>query len=120
MRGNGYDPEKTASFVERVENLNARKESLHMDYMRECATIAEDIGEVLDEAKAAGLKKKSIKAVVKRHALERKIENIRDDMEPEDADDYDQVLQALGEFGDSPLGAAALAKAPKNGTEAHA
>lgn len=111
IRGNGYSAEATTGFIERLENLDGERETAHMEYMQVCKRIAEDRNEVLNEAKDAGFKKKTLKAAVKKRALERKIENIRADMEQEDADDYDQVLQALGELGDTPLGAAALSKA---------
>lgn len=119
IRGNGYDPEKTASFVERIENLDGERETAHMEYMSVCKRIAKDKAEVLNEAKDMGFEKKSLKAKIKERALRRKMESVREDLEGETQDNFDLLSKALGEFGDSPLGQAALAKAG-NGSTAHA
>jgi hypothetical protein len=66
---------------------------------------------VYDEAAERGVPKRGLRCAVKKRLLERKIEDIRENLEGDDLDSYDMVLQALGDFGELPLGQAALAAA---------
>jgi hypothetical protein len=98
--GNGYDPERTRQCVERIEALDRKKEAAHMAYMAECAVFAEDKKAVYEEAKDAwGIKVRS---------TERKLEAMREDLEPDDQESFDQIRHALGDLADTPLGGAAL------------
>lgn len=110
--GNGLDPKRTKECVDRIEALAERKQTLHMTYMQECAVINEDIGDVYEEAKTAwGIPKKALKTVIKVRATERKLEAMRDDLETEDQESFDQIRHALGDLADTPLGGAALSGA---------
>lgn len=109
---NGFDPEKTKSFVERIENLHGDLDKERSAYMLACKGIRGDIKSVLDEAKDAGIPKKELKAVVKTRALAKKLEAIRDDLEGEQQDTYDMIRHAIGDLADTPLGQAALKQAP--------
>lgn len=109
QHGNGYDPERTRQCVDRIEALDRKKEAAHMAYMAECAVFAEDKKAVYDEAKDAwGIPKRALKAVIKVRATERKLEAMRDDLEADDQDSFDQIRHALGDLAETPLGAAAL------------
>lgn len=119
IRGNGFDPTMTAEFLDRIMNLHGDLATEQSKYMLECKTIRGDMAVVYDEAKDKGIPKKALKAAVKKRILERKIENIREDFEGDDLDNYDLVLQALGDLGDTPLGAAALAKTGNGAEHAH-
>lgn len=120
IRGNGFDPEKVKSYVSRIQNLHGDLKSRQSEYMTDCKVIRGDIKEVLDEAKDEGIPKKELRRLIKRLELEEKIEDIRNELEGDEVDNYDLLCDALGKFGDSPLGQAALAKASKNGAAATA
>ncbi|AWN35758.1 hypothetical protein [Methylobacterium radiodurans] len=110
QHGNGFDPKRTKECVDRIEALAAKKASLHMTYMAECAVINEDIGDVYEEAKTAWhIPKKALKTVVKARATERKLEAMRNDLDLIDRESFDQIRHALGDLADTPLGDAALA-----------
>ena len=110
QHGNGFDPKRTKECVDRIESLAEKKQSLHMTYMQECAVINEDIGDIYEEAKSAwGIPKKALKTVIKVRATERKLEAMRDDLETDDQESFDQIRHALGDLADTPLGGAALA-----------
>ena len=109
IRGNGFDSEMTKGFLDRILNLHSDLLSEQSEYMLHCKAIRGDMTIVYDEAKDKGIPKKALKGAVKKRLLEMRIEAIREDLDGQDQDDYDQVLQALGDLGDTPLGRAALA-----------
>lgn len=111
FRGNGFDPQIAGPFVDRVENLNADIGKLKSAFLLDCKALHADIKEVMTEAKNAGIPKKALRNVVKKRKLERDIEEIREDLDGEDQDSYDQLVIALDKYADTPLGAAAMEQA---------
>lgn len=106
--GNGFDPEKVTSYVDRIENLHVGIASIMGKALSECRAVHADIKVVYDEAKdEAGIPKKALKKVVKARAFERKADECREELEGEDQDNYDQIRHALGDLADTPLGQAA-------------
>lgn len=108
FRGNGFDPAIAGSFVNRIENLYSDIATEKSEFMTRCKSIHGDIKEVLTEAKNAGIPKKALRNVVKQRALLNKVEDIRNDLEGDDQDSFDQLVIALGKFADTGLGAAAV------------
>lgn len=100
-----------ASFVERIENVNEEYVQWQMKHAADGKRFAEDRREIIDEAKEAGVNVKALRAVVKARALERKAEEARDALEDDEQQAFDDIREALGDFADSPLGAAAVEKA---------
>ena len=85
--------------------------------MRRCRSIRESIASAYTLAKDRGVTKKLLKAKVKTHLLEKKIEDIEDGFEADERSEYERIGQALGDFGDLPLGQAALAAAQQRDRE---
>jgi hypothetical protein len=108
IRSNGLDTKLTTGFLDRILNLYVALDGERSDYMLECKSIRKDMSVIYDEAKDKGVPMRGLKCAVKKRLLELKIDRIRDDLDGEDLDDYDMVLQALGDLGDTPLGKAAL------------
>lgn len=101
---NGYDPDKAKSYVERVENLKAEIRSIKARNAKECQDLQNDIADVLDEAKGDGFPKKELRKVLQTRELERKLEEVREDLEPDEQDRYDLLRFALGDIKDQPVG----------------
>lgn len=109
---NGPNPERTKECVDRIENLLAKKDGLHMDYMAECSVIAGDIKDIYTEAKSAwGIPTRALKTVIKSRIMERKLDALRNDLEGDDQESFDQIRHALGDLADLPLGEVVTAKA---------
>lgn len=108
---NGYDPEKTQSYVSRIENLHADLDSERGKYMAACRPVHDDIKEVYAEAKEEGFSARALKAVVKSRLLEKKAAAQRDDLDGEEVDNFDNIRLALGDLDGTPLGNAALENA---------
>jgi uncharacterized protein (UPF0335 family) len=70
--------------------------------------IREAITGIYDEAKDAGIPKKELRALIRTRELERKIEQTRADLEADEQATFEQLAEALGDFGNTPLGQAAL------------
>jgi uncharacterized protein (UPF0335 family) len=112
MGHNAFGPDVARQFVERIERLLDDLASEKGEYMRRAKTIREDIALALDDAKAAGVPKKELKAVIKTRDLEMRAAAIREDLEGDAQETYDMIRAALGDFSDTPLGQAALGQAP--------
>ena len=100
-----------APFVERIENVMGDLASLKGTYMNECKGFREDIKEIVDEAKDAGVPKKALKGIVKYREMERKQAALADGMKPDDADAFETLVAALGQLDGIPLAEAAKSAA---------
>jgi hypothetical protein len=69
-------------------------------------------------AKADGIKPKLLRKICKERDLERTIAGLHDDLEDDEKNEIGMLIEKLGEFANTPLGKAAVAKA--NGGEAAA
>jgi hypothetical protein len=64
-----------------------------------------------DKASDQGISKKLLKKIIKERELERKIGALTDGLEDDERSEHEMLKEKLGEFANTPLGAAALAKA---------
>lgn len=87
---NGVNADLLRAFIERVEKLEEEKRAL-----------AEDIKDIYAEAKGVGYDAKIIRKIVAMRRMDR-------DKRREEEELLDIYLSALGEFVDTPLGAAAI------------
>lgn len=109
QHGNGPNPDRTKECVDRIEALDRKREAAHMAYMQECAAIASDKKDIFTEAKTAwGLPTRVLKRVIKVRAAERKLEDMRESLESDEQETFDQIRHALGDLADTPLGRSAL------------
>jgi Arc/MetJ-type ribon-helix-helix transcriptional regulator len=112
---NGFDREKLQDIVGRIEQCFADLLSERGAYMNRCRGIREGITAAYDDAKAQGIPKKELRALVKTRELERKIAAQFAELEADEQQNYQMIQEALGDFADSPLGAAAVERAKKKG-----
>jgi hypothetical protein len=78
-------------------------------YMSKCKKIR---GVMEDDYKSAanlGISKKLLKKIVKGRELERKIDSLTADLEPDEVNEHAMLMEKLGEFANTPLGKAAMA-----------
>lgn len=109
---NGYDPEKVKHYVAAIEEQKEEIASIMGRAVNECKGPNKEIKDLLDEAKAGGIPKGALRAVIKARELERKAEKAREDLEPDDQESYDQIRHALGDLADLPLGEVVAKRAP--------
>ena len=106
--------------VETIEKLYGDLLVEKTTYMSKCKTIRKIMADEYDTASDRGISKKLLKAKIKERDLERKIDSLTEDLEDDERSEYQMLSEKLGEFGDTPLGKAALARADGRGTQAHA
>lgn len=118
--GNGYDGEKLRSYISKIEGYFADMESEKGSYMRRCKSIRESIDVVFEEAKALGIPKKVLKAHVELRKLEGKKEAIVAKLDGDDAETFEVMADALGDFATLPLGMAAIRRTEADPADAAA
>ncbi|WP_434712947.1 hypothetical protein NMA58_08175 [Rhizobium sp. YTUHZ045] len=105
---NRANPSEMASFVDKFEELEKEILREKMSYMERCRRIRKEQSDLLDDAKSQGLPKNVLKAVVKARDLERRAESIMEELEDDAQQVFKDIREALGDFADLPLGAAAV------------
>lgn len=105
---NGFDATILKRFVGEIEKHHDQIASYKGEHAQRVKSVQEMISDVYDRAKDAGIGKKQLKAVIRERDLTKKIEAIREDMEEEEAETFDQIKHALGMLSDLPLGETAL------------
>jgi hypothetical protein len=113
---NGYDADKLNGYLDQIADVDDELQSMKGEYMQRCKGPRAKIKEILATAKEAGINMVAFREVLAKHRDERKQERRIADLEADDASAYELMLTALGEFGDTPLGQAALDRA-KQGDE---
>ena len=108
---NGIDTDKAKSFVARIERLKDEILSGRGTYMFLAKRRRDDIKEVIDEAVSDGIPAKALKATIKDRELQRRRGVIQAGLDIDEGVAFEQMKEALGEFGSLPLGVAAIAAA---------
>jgi uncharacterized protein (UPF0335 family) len=85
---NSVDGDELKAYIERIENVNA-----------EIADLNSDRREIFKEVKAAGYDAATVRAIIKRRAMDADKRHAMDDL-------MDQYMSALGDFASTPLGEA--------------
>lgn len=115
-----YDSTAGEKFLARWFKLDAEAASIMAKAMAEVKKKRDLQKEVVDDAEAAGFQRRPFKKLIKHQQLEMKIDELRESLEPEDQDHFDNMMHALGMLADTPLGQAAQAAAggaPKAGID---
>jgi hypothetical protein len=71
------------------------------------------MSETYDAAADKGVTRRVLKAKVKEHLTQEKLLAIREGLEDDDRNEFDILTEALGDFGGTPLGSAALDRAKR-------
>ena len=104
-----------AKFLKDIDRADDELASLKSQHMESCKQPRGWLRDTMASAKEAGLNMAAFRAVVAEHRADRKIEAKLADLEPDDAADFEAMREALGTFGETPLGEAALSKAKRRG-----
>jgi hypothetical protein len=108
---NGYDPDQLQEFLEAIVHEHDELDELKSAHMLACKPARGRIKETLKAVHDAEINLTAFHVALKKRLAERKHDKRVAELEPDDAHDLERILQALGEFGDTPLGQAALARA---------
>lgn len=81
---------------------------LKMEYMKSCKGFRHAIADEYDSASNRGISKKLLKQKIKERGLLKKIDDMAKALEADEISEYEMLSEKLGEFAETPLGAAAL------------
>lgn len=108
---NTPDDEDVKAAVSAIEHGLADLASERGRYMNLCKKIRDMMALDYEEAANKGIAKKLLKKMIKARELERKIDALVIDLEPDEASELEMLQEKLGDFIATPLGSAALQRA---------
>lgn len=108
---NGVNGQKLQGYIDEVEAEQAKIDAHSEGAKKKSLPHRERIKEIKKEAAEDGFSAKEFNAVIRKRRLEAKIDMIRERLDEPQQDVYDQLLHALGQLSDLPLGEAAMSRA---------
>jgi hypothetical protein len=102
------DNSELRSYLNAIDGHDDELASLRGTYMNACKSPHEAIREVLTSAREAGVNMKALRVLLKGHRNDRKQAARVAELETDDAAAHAEMIEALGEFADTPLGSAAV------------
>jgi uncharacterized protein (UPF0335 family) len=95
-------------FLDEIDRHDDELASLRGSFMAQCKGPHEAIREILTSLRESGTNMKAFRVMLKGHRNDRKQAARVAELEIEDAQAYETMIKALGEFADTPLGSAAI------------
>jgi hypothetical protein len=108
---NGFNKTQISGYIAEIDLRDDQLDSLRSDYMLKCKTPRAAIREIKAAVKEAGINRKAFEELLTQHREDRAALKRVAAMEADDAADLEALQEALGEYADTPLGAAALKRA---------
>lgn len=99
---------RSQPYLARVENVLADLDRMKGEYMAACKAKREDIKEIYKEAKDDDIPVRALKGLVKYRELERRQAELAETIPDEEVSEFEMLVEALGDYADTPLGQAAL------------
>lgn len=115
---NGFDPDQLGKYLDEIDRADDELLKLKTEHMASCKAPRGRIKQTMKEARGAGINMAAFRTIVAKHRADRKIEEQIAELEKDDLADFEEMQRALGDFGDTPLGAAALDRAKPKTDEA--
>lgn len=110
---NGYDPEKLKKYVNHFETQQAKIDEIFAEAKKKAEPYRAEQKECKNACKKeVGVPKGTFTHVIRERKLRKKLNQIDEDLNQDEADDADRVRHALGMLADTPLGQVAVDKAP--------
>lgn len=112
------DGKQLEKYLREIDKADDKLITLKIDHMQACKGPRGNIRNVMKEAREGGVNMEALRTIIAAHRADRKIEQRIEEMEADDREDFDAMQEALGAFGDTDLGKAALRKAkPKSSSD---
>lgn len=103
-------PEHVQEAVREIEDRYDELASERGSYMLKCRRIREVMAANYDKAGDRGISKKLLKLIIQERALEKKIDSLALDLQPDERSELEVLMESLGDFASTGLGMAAVAK----------
>ena len=115
MATNGYDGDELKRFIKGIDRQHDELDRLKSEYMTKCQGPRGKIKETMKAVREAEINVPAFRVELKHHLDARKHDKRVAALEDDDAEAYDLIVDALGDYGDTPLGKAAIARTKKKG-----
>jgi hypothetical protein len=112
---NGYDGEQIQKFLDQIAKVDDELLTLKGEYMSSCRGPRSRIKDVLAQVRDSDINMPAFRELLKKDREDRARQARIDALEADDRDAYEMLEQALGPFGETDLGQAALRKARPDG-----
>jgi hypothetical protein len=109
--------EALSRYLNEIDRQDDKLLQYASEHMERCKGPRGKIREVMQQAKHDGLNMSAFRLSVRKHRSERKIAAKMAELEADAAADYEAMQEALGEFGETELGQAALKRAAPKGSD---
>ena len=117
QRTNGLNEGQVRGFFKEAEAEMDEIDSIMADAVAKCQPHKDQIKEIIKEAaESSGIPKKVFRTKLRERSLLRRADACRGSLSAAQQDEFDLVSEALGQFGDTPLGKAALDAAGEGAT----
>jgi hypothetical protein len=110
--GNGGPLVGLQSYLEKISQQDDELDTLRADYMNDCKGPRGRIKEVKLSAKESGVNMRAFNELLSKHRADRRHQKRVADLEADDAAALEEMIERLGDFVDTPLGSAAVARHP--------
>jgi len=111
-RFNNYlDDDKITQFVADIEAQYEKLASHKAAAAADCKPFQRRIKDIYKTAESMGVNTDALKAIIKTREYERKSQDLIDELNIGERDEYARIKDALGDYGSTPLGSAAIKQA---------
>jgi predicted dinucleotide-binding enzyme len=108
---NGIDGEQLQQFVASIMAEHDELDTLKSEHMQACKGPRQRIKEIKADAKEAGLSRPAFSELLKTELAKRRERKRVAALEADDAAALEQMVEAMGDYGSTPLGAATIERA---------
>jgi uncharacterized protein (UPF0335 family) len=114
---NGFDPNVVNDLVSRIEDQLSELLTLRSEYMLKCKGPRGTIKDIYTQAKEAGIPRKELRLVIEERETSRRLKAKFDELDLDERAQVEMIRDALGDYGSTPLGQAAIARAEEQQQE---
>jgi uncharacterized protein (UPF0335 family) len=115
----GISGEQINRYLAEIDKADDKLLALKSEHMTACKGPHERIRNVMKEARESGVNMPALRTIIAKRRAERAVELRISGLEDDDRDEFETMQEALGAFGETELGQAALGKVKrKKGGEA--
>jgi hypothetical protein len=114
---NGYDGDELQRYLNAIDREDDELASLKGEYMERCKGPRSRIRDLMSTVREAEINMAGFRVLLKKHRSDRRLEQRVAALEEDDGAAYKLMREALGDFGDTELGQAALRRAKPKGDE---
>lgn len=115
-----FDPQVTPEYVDQVEELQEKVDTIMKAAKDKCSPLRESIAEIKKEAAdSVNMPRKEFNTLLRKRRLQRQIDACTQILTDEQQDIFDKMEETLGDLDGTPLGRAARKSASKSAEATH-